>query len=110
MPAPSVCTAANYLGKVEANGLKANGNTYTNDADRQNIPPHSGKPFYSDFVRLYTPAGSALLGTTGLDEPWPTYTVHNKTQFSGYFTLRSHRSRTLTFRYRVPADTARRVK
>jgi Protein of unknown function (DUF4012) len=77
---------------------------YTNDADRQNLPRQNGKPFYSDFVRLYVPAGSTLLGKSGLDERWPTYTVHNKTQFSGYFTLPSHRSRTLTFRYRVPAN------
>jgi hypothetical protein len=77
---------------------------YTNDADRQNLPRQNGKPFYSDFVRLYVPAGSTLLATSGLDERWPTYTVHTKTQFSGYFTLPSHRSRTLTFRYRVPAN------
>src|SRR5918912_1027599 len=77
---------------------------YTNDADRQNLPRQNGKPFYSDFVRLYVPAGSTLLATSGLDERWPTYPVHNKTQFSGYFTLPSHRSRTLTFRYRVPAN------
>jgi hypothetical protein len=77
---------------------------YTNDADRQNLPRQNGEPFYSDFVRLYVPAGSTLLATSGLDERWLTYTVHNKTQFSGYFTLPSHRSRTLTFRYRIPAN------
>jgi hypothetical protein len=77
---------------------------YTNDADRPNLPRQNGKPFYSDFVRLFVPAGSTLLATSGLDERWPTYPVHDKTQLSGYFTLPSHRSRTLTFRYRVPAN------
>jgi len=63
---------------------------------------HHGAPFYSDFVRLFVPAGSTLLATTGLDETWPTYAAHGKTQFSGYFEAPSHQSRTITFRYRIP--------
>jgi len=76
--------------------------TYTNTADTTNLAPQNGAPFYSDFVRLFVPAGSTLLATTGLDETWPVYTVHGKTQFSGYFELPSHQSRTITFRYCIP--------
>jgi len=81
--------------------------TYTNTADYHNLPHALGVdlPNFNDFVRVYVPNGSKLLGTTGLSESWwPTYTVHGKTQFSGYFTLRARQSRTLTFRYRITAN------
>lgn len=78
---------------------------YWNGADRQNLPHQNGQPNFNDFVRLYVPAGSTLLSTKGLNEAWwPTYTVHNKTQFSGYFALPSRHARTLVFHYRIPAN------
>ncbi len=82
--------------------------TYANGADAGNTPAYNGTPDYADFVRVFVPAGSTLLNptTTGLDEPWPTYTVHGKTQFSGWFALPSHASRTITLRYRIPANAA----
>lgn len=82
--------------------------SYTNTADKANTPVYNGRPTYADFVRVFVPAGSTLIntGTTGLDELWPTYTVHRKAQFSGWFRLASHASRTITLRYRVPANSA----
>jgi hypothetical protein len=78
---------------------------YTNNADVHNINTlQGGQPTYSDFVRVFAPAGSTLLSRDGLDEPWVTLPVHNKTQFAGWFTLPSHASRTVTFRYRIPAN------
>ncbi len=83
--------------------------TYTNSADKGNTPSYNytRAPLYADFVRVFVPAGSTLIdtGTTGLDELWPTYTVHRKTQFSGWFSLGSHASRTITLRYRIPATS-----
>jgi len=76
--------------------------TYTNTADTTNLAPQNGAPFYSDFVRLFVPADSTLLAATGLNETWPTYAAHGKTQFSGYFEAPSHQSRTIVFRYRIP--------
>jgi len=82
--------------------------TYANGAAVGNTPAYNynGAPDYADFVRVFVPAGSTLTNptTTGLDEVWPTYTVHAKTQFSGWFALPSHASRTITLRYRIPAN------
>jgi hypothetical protein len=75
---------------------------YINDADDQNVPVRSGSG-YEDFVRLFVPEGSTLVATTGFDQQWPTYTVHHKTQFSGYFALPSHQTHTITFQYKIPA-------
>ncbi len=82
--------------------------TYANGADAGNTPSYNGTPDYADFVRVFVPADSTLLNptTTGFDEPWPTYTVHGKVQFSGWFALPSHASRTITLRYRIPANAA----
>ncbi len=82
--------------------------TYANGADAANTPSYNGTPDYEDFVRVFVPAGSTLLNptATGLDEAWPTYAVHGKTQFSGWFALPSHASRTITLRYHIPANAA----
>jgi hypothetical protein len=64
-----------------------------------------GGAWFSDFVRVFVPADSTLLSSKGLDgATWPTLTVHGKTQFSGYFRLNSLRTRTVSFRYRIPAN------
>jgi hypothetical protein len=79
---------------------------YVNDADTASILPQYRKlerPDYEDFVRVFVPEGSTLLSATGLDQHWPTYTVHHKTQFAGYFALTSHQFRTVTFQYRIPS-------
>jgi len=78
--------------------------SYTNTADATNLPRPNGEPFYGDFVRVFAPAGSQLVSTGGLDESWKVYTLHNKTQFSGYLALGSHESRTIAFTYHIPAN------
>jgi hypothetical protein len=79
--------------------------TYTSAADANNVPWRDGWTKFADFVRLYAPPGSTLLWSKGLDEArWPTMDLHNKTQFSGYFALEAHRTRTITFHYRIPAN------
>lgn len=80
--------------------------TYTNNATTQNLPRQNGVPQYSDFIRVFVPLGSERLSSSGLDETWPTYVVHFKTQFSGYFKLPSKTTRRITLRYRIPANVA----
>lgn len=77
---------------------------YVNDADARNVPIQNGHPDYQEFVRVFVPKGSTLTSVTGLDQPWPTLTVHHKTQFSGYFALPAHQVRTIAFQYQIPRD------
>jgi len=96
-----------YRATIQANrGILATTTIhYTNTADATNLPTQNGAPDYADFVRVFAPAGSELVSSNGLDESWKVYTLHNKTQFSGYFELASHESRTISFTYRIPANS-----
>jgi len=66
--------------------------------------PPQNNPLYEDFVRVYVPLGSALLGTTGLVQPWSAMRDHNKTVFAGYLRVPPGQGVTVTFSYRVPPN------
>lgn len=59
---------------------------------------------YYDYVRLYVPSGSHLLGIEGVDEnSVVTQRSENHTQyFGGYFVLPVGQQQTVTFHYRLP--------
>ncbi len=87
--------------------------TYTNVSNSQPLLPGGGGPGFSDFVRVFVPAGSRLQGIYGIDvrptlkqpdAPWPVYTVHRKTQISFWFHLPPHQTRRILVRYVVPAN------
>ena len=61
---------------------------------------------YFDFVRLYVPAGSELLGVDGVDpESADSSFGENGTQvFSGYFEMTPGSEHVVRFRYRLPPD------
>jgi len=82
--------------------------TYTNTAPAAarlyQLRPPQNNPLYEDFVRVYAPLGSALLGTTGLVQPWATMRDHNKTVFAGYLRVPAGQGATVTFSYVVPPN------
>ena len=59
---------------------------------------------YFNFVRLYTPGGSTLVDTSGLDEAFGTgQRAEGGAQvFSGYMVLRPGKERVVTFNYLLP--------
>jgi hypothetical protein len=58
---------------------------------------------YEDYLRVYVPRGSQLLTVTGA-QGWAAVPAYGLTQLGGRFIVREGQSRTVTFRYRVPAN------
>ena len=58
---------------------------------------------YWDYVRLYVPQGSELIGVTGGDVPVATYDENSRTVYASYLVLAPGESRELAFRYHLPA-------
>jgi hypothetical protein len=79
---------------------------YRNDAMLQLMAQKYGGTQYQDFVRVFVPEGSTLVSASGFDQQWPTFTVHHKTQFSGFFAVPSLQTHTVTLQYRIPATAA----
>ncbi len=61
---------------------------------------------YFNYVRLYVPGGSKLIGTEGLDEDSVSSGrgEHNLRLFAGYFILHPGEQRVVTFRYALPVN------
>lgn len=59
---------------------------------------------YADFVRVYVPAGGALVGQSGWTQPWTPGLAYGKMMFCGYVIVRSGETRTLHLRYVVPPN------
>ncbi|MBI2590409.1 MAG: DUF4012 domain-containing protein [Candidatus Blackburnbacteria bacterium] len=57
---------------------------------------------YRDWIRVYVPAGSALVDSTGSDVPVTTSQDLGKTVFEGFFTLRPMGVTELHFKYKTP--------
>lgn len=74
-------------------------------ADLEGVGPVFGnvgtKHDYEDFLRVYVPYGSRLMGMSGL-QPWAPLPAYGMTQFGGRFLVREGQSRTVVIRYRVP--------
>jgi hypothetical protein len=58
---------------------------------------------YQDFIRVYVPAGARLESMSGANR-WAPAPAYGLTQFAGRLLLREGQTRTVTFRYRVPAN------
>ncbi|MBV9278711.1 MAG: DUF4012 domain-containing protein, partial [Chloroflexi bacterium] len=58
---------------------------------------------YQNFLRVYVPAGARLLGMSGL-APWAPAPAYGLTQFAGRLLVRAGQTRTVTIRYRIPAN------
>lgn len=56
---------------------------------------------YQDFLRVYAPPGSMLLGSSGWQR-WAPTAAYGMMQFAGRVLVREGQSRTVTIRYRVP--------
>jgi hypothetical protein len=57
---------------------------------------------YWDFLRVYAPGGSELLGADGLNRPVSEEGEHLTTVFAGSFSLRPGDQHVVTLRYRLP--------
>lgn len=57
---------------------------------------------YRDWIRVYVPAGSTLIDSTGSDVPITTSQDLDKTVFEGFFTLRPMGVTELHFKYKTP--------
>ena len=77
---------------------------YYRSAEQTNLPAPQNNTLYEDFVRVYAPLGSRLLGVSGLTQPWPAAREDNKTVFSGYLRLPSEAHAAVTFSYAVPPN------
>ncbi len=77
---------------------------YTNHADAAHVSPLEAGSRFTSIVRVFVPLGSTLLGTRGFDQAWPTFTVHNKTQFTGYFGINAQSTHDVVLHYRIPAN------
>jgi hypothetical protein len=58
---------------------------------------------YQDFLRVYVPAGARLQQMSGADR-WAPAPAYGLTQFAGRVLVREGQTRTVTIRYRVPAN------
>ncbi|HEX6509971.1 MAG TPA: hypothetical protein VF221_20275, partial [Chloroflexota bacterium] len=58
---------------------------------------------YEDFLRVYVPAGAQLVQMSGLDR-WAPAPAYGLTQFAGRLLVREGQTRTVTLRYRIPAN------
>jgi Protein of unknown function (DUF4012) len=63
----------------------------------------AGKHEYQDFVRVFVPAGAQLTAVSGVDK-WAPAPAYGLTQLAGRFLLQEGRRKTVTFRYRLPAN------
>jgi hypothetical protein len=59
---------------------------------------------YWDYLRVYTPGGSELLTSEGLNHPAAEQGERGTTVFTGNFSLRPGDQHVITLRYRLPAD------
>lgn len=59
---------------------------------------------YASFMRIYVPAGAALLKQSGWTEPWVPQPAYGRTMFSGYIIVRAHQTRTISIDYQVPPN------
>jgi hypothetical protein len=60
-----------------------------------------------NYLRVYAPAGSELLGSDGLDRPAAGQGEHGTNLFTGSFSLRPGDQHVVTLRYRLPAEIPR---
>ena len=61
---------------------------------------------YWDYLRVYAPGGSELLGADGLNRPAAEQGERGTTVFTGSFSLRPGDQHVVTLRYRLPQDIA----
>jgi hypothetical protein len=59
---------------------------------------------YSDFVRIYVPAGAALNDQSGWLQPWSPGLAYGKTMFSGYLIVPVSHTRVVHLSYIVPPN------
>jgi len=59
---------------------------------------------YADFVRIYVPAGAALIDQSGWTQRWSPGPAYGKTMFSGYLIVRRGQARTVRLEYVVPPN------
>jgi hypothetical protein len=60
------------------------------------------RDFYGDYLRVYVPYGSVLLGSEGVDEEVQTSWELGKTVFSTFLKIRPGTEKTVTLRYMLP--------
>jgi hypothetical protein len=60
---------------------------------------------FKDWVRVYAPAGSEFISVDGSEDGTMTDQERGKVWFSGYVELATDQSKTLTFKYFLPAQT-----
>jgi hypothetical protein len=58
---------------------------------------------YQDFLRVFVPAGAELEQMTGVDR-WAPQPAYGLTQFAGRILVPEGQTRTITVRYRIPAN------
>jgi len=58
---------------------------------------------YEDLLRVFVPRGAHLTGASGIDL-WAPAPAYGLTQFAGRLLVRAGQTRTVTFRYRIPAN------
>lgn len=64
---------------------------------------------YADYVRVFVPAGSRLLGVAGLDQSLGVDQQYQRTIFGGYLLVKPGEQRIVQFRYRLPMLTPGRL-
>jgi hypothetical protein len=63
-----------------------------------------GPDDYADFVRVYVPAGAALIDQSGWTQRWLPGPAYGKTMFCGYLIVRRGQTRTVRLEYVVPPN------
>ena len=63
-----------------------------------------------NWVRIYVPKGSELLGAEGLEKKENPYEDLGKTVFAGYFQLRPEGVAKVTFKYKLPMKINKEYK
>jgi hypothetical protein len=63
-----------------------------------------GPADYSDFVRIYVPAGAEISNQSGWTQPWSPGPAYGRTMFSGYLIVPVGQTRTVRLRYLIPPN------
>jgi hypothetical protein len=95
------------LAIVYRNGSPANAAPCPADAIFATSYSEASQGCYQDYVRVFAPAGSRLLGVSGADEIDNPAVEDEMAVFGAYFSLAPGLARTLHFTYQLPAGTIR---
>lgn len=119
-----------YLHINDANFAGAKTNLYVEEEVALQVEPSFGKSrnrltityrnpqsadgwlngYYRDLVRIYVPAGSKLIDSTGSDEEVKVYDELGKTVFETFFVLRPEGMVRLTFEYETPISAGKQYR